>query len=136
MKRGPVEPEGWAPPRGYANGYAVGNMLFVAGQIGWDAQQRLAEGFVAQFAQAVLNVRAVVDAAGVPVENIGRVTVYVTDKRAYTAAGREVGAAWRAAFGRHYPAMTLVQVADLLEPGAMVEVEATAVLPGDSGGAW
>lgn len=136
MKRGPVEPSGWAAPRGYSNGYVVGNMLFIAGQVGWDANQRMVAGFVPQFAQAVQNVRAVLDAAGVGVENVGRVTIYVTDKHAYIAAGREVGQAWRAAFGKHFPAMTLVQVADLLEDGAMVEVEATAVIPGDGGSAW
>ena len=111
-------------------------MLFIAGQVGWDADQRMVAGFVPQFAQAVQNVRAVLDAAGVGVENVGRVTIYVTDKHAYIAAGREVGQAWRAAFGKHFPAMTLVQVADLLEDGAMVEVEATAVIPGDGGSAW
>jgi len=111
-------------------------MLFVAGQIGWDANQKLVPGFLPQFTLAMHNVRAVLDAAGVGVENVGRVTIYVTDKRAYLDAGREVGQAWRAAFGKHFPAMTLVQVADLLEDGAMVEIEATAVIPGDSGSAW
>jgi enamine deaminase RidA (YjgF/YER057c/UK114 family) len=105
--------------------------LFVAGQIAWDADQRLvgAGDFGAQFAQALGNVRAVLDAAGLPPERVGRVTVYVTDKRAYLAALPAVGQAWRAAFGRHYPAMALVQVADLLEEGAMVEIEATGVFP-------
>jgi enamine deaminase RidA (YjgF/YER057c/UK114 family) len=106
-------------------------MLFVAGQVAWDAEQRLVGvgDFGAQFAQALANVRAVVDAAAVPVERVGRVTVYVTDKTAYVAALPAVGQAWRAHFGRHYPAMALVQVAGLLEEGALVEIEATAVCP-------
>jgi enamine deaminase RidA (YjgF/YER057c/UK114 family) len=83
----------------------------------------------AQFDQALANVRAVLDAANCPPERVGRVTVYVTDKRAYLAAARTIGASWRTHLGRHFPAMALVQVADLLEDGAMVEIEATAVLP-------
>ncbi len=128
---GPIQPSGWAAPRGYSNGYRVGDLLFVAGQIAWDAQQTLVGrgDFPAQFDQALANVRAVVDAAGVPVENVGRVTVYVTDKHAYLASLPAVGRAWRAHFGRHYPAMALVQVAGLLEDDAMVEIEATAVVP-------
>ncbi len=127
---GPVQPEGWAPPRGYSNGYRVGNLLFVAGQIAWDAQCTLVGrgDFAAQFHQALANVKAVVEAAGGRVEQVGRVTVYVSDKAAYLAALRDVGTAWRALFGRHYPAMSLVEVSALLEAGAMVEIEATAVL--------
>jgi enamine deaminase RidA (YjgF/YER057c/UK114 family) len=118
-------------PRGYSNGYVVDGVLFVAGQIAWDPTQQLVGrgDFAAQFAQALANVRAVLDAASCPPERVGRVTVYVTDKRAYLASLQAVGAAWRTHFGRHYPAMALVQVADLLEDGAMVEIEATAVLP-------
>lgn len=130
MRDGPVQPPTWVRPRGYSNGYRVGNVLFVAGQIAWDPAQRLvgAGDFGRQFDQALANVRAVLDAGDVPVDRVGRVTVYVTDKRAYLAALPAVGAAWRAHFGRHYPAMALVQVADLLEEGAMVEIEATAVV--------
>ena len=123
-----VQPQGWPPPRGYSNGYLVGDVLFVAGQIGWGVDGVLADGFLAQFRLALENVKAVLDAAAVPVDDVGRVTVYVTDKRAYLAAGRDIGLAWRAVLGRHYPAMSLVQVADLLEPGALVEIEATAVV--------
>ena len=118
-------------PRGYSNGYIVGGTLFVAGQIAWTpAQELVGRGdFGVQFDQALGNVRAVLDSAACPPERVGRVTVYVTDKAAYLAALPAVGAAWRRHFGRHYPAMALVQVADLLEDGAMVEIEATAVLP-------
>lgn len=127
---GPVHPPGWDAPRGYNNGYRVGNVLFVAGQVSWDAHcQLVAPGdFAGQFHQALQNVKSVLDAAGARVDQVGRVTVYVSDKDAYIAAAREVGVSWRAIFGRHYPAMSLVQVAALLEPGAMVEIEATAVL--------
>ena len=128
---GPVQPPGWARPHGYSNGYRLGNVLFVAGQIAWDAEQRLVGpgDLGVQFDRALANVRAVLDAAGVLPDRVGRVTVYVTDKRAYLAALPAIGAAWRTHFGRHYPAMSLVQVADLLEEGAMVEIEATAVCP-------
>lgn len=128
---GAVLPDGWRTPIGYSNGYRLGNVLFIAGQVAWDAECRLVgEGdFVAQFRQAIQNVRAVLDKAGVAPERVGRVTIYVTDKQAYLDNTRAVGAAWREALGRHFPAMTLVQVAALLEPGAMVEIEATAVLP-------
>jgi enamine deaminase RidA (YjgF/YER057c/UK114 family) len=131
-----------ARPRGYAHGMlfpASGRVLFVAGQIGWDAQERLAEGEPAaaiapQFEQALRNVVTVVREAGGRPEHIGRLTVYVTDKRAYVAARREIGQAYRRVMGRHYPAMALVQVAALLEDRALVEIEATAVLPGGPAG--
>ncbi len=127
---GPVQPASWPRPRGYSNGYRLDNVLFVSGQVAWDETERIVgEGdFAAQFRQALSNVCAVLDAAGVGRDRVGRVTVYVTDKDAYIAAVREVGVAWRELFGRHYPAMSLVQVAALLEPGAMVEIEATAVV--------
>ncbi len=125
---GPVVVPGWPVPRGYSNGYRVGNTVFVAGQIAWNADQQLVGrgNFAVQFRQAIQNVRAVLNAAQVPVEKVGRVTVYVTDKRAYLDSLKAVGAAWKEAMGAHYPAMSLVQVADLLEDGAMVEIEATA----------
>ena len=126
---GPVLPEGWDPPVGYSNGYRVGNVLFVAGQVAWDERgQLVGRGDLSlQFAQALRNVRAVLDAAGCACERVGRVTVYVTDRHAYLSARREIGRAWREVFGRHYPAMSLLQVAALLEEGALVEIEATAV---------
>ncbi len=126
-----VEPAGWAKPKGYANGIEVRGasaFVFVAGQIAWDAEQQLVGhgDFVAQFKQALANVAAVVRAAGAEPQHVARLTIYVTDKRLYLGALREVGAAYREVFGRHYPAMALVQVADLLEDGALVEIEATA----------
>jgi enamine deaminase RidA (YjgF/YER057c/UK114 family) len=137
-----VEPDGWAAPKGYANGVLVegaARLLFVAGQVAWDAEQRLigTGDFAAQFRQALANVLAVVRAAGGAPESIVRMTVYVVDKREYLAARAPIGAAWRELLGRHFPAMALVQVADLLEDGARVEIEATAALgsPPPSAGA-
>jgi enamine deaminase RidA (YjgF/YER057c/UK114 family) len=126
-----LQPPGWARPSGYSNGVAAtGTLVFVAGQIGWDAAQRLvSEDLVPQVEQALKNVAAVLAEAGARPEHVARMTWYVTDKRAYLAAGREIGRAYRVVFGAHYPAMTLVEVADLLEDGALVEIEATAVVP-------
>jgi len=125
-----VQPEGWSRPKGYRNGIvAEGKMLFVAGQIGWDASETIvSEDFVAQFRQALINVRAVVEAAGAEVDDVVRLTMYATDLSAYRERLPEVGAAYREVFGRHFPVMALVGVADLVEAGAQVEIEATAVL--------
>lgn len=134
MKVSMINPPGWKPPRGYSNGVLVqgaARTLYVAGQIAWDPDQRLvgAGDFAAQFRQALANVVAVVhDAKGWP-EHLVSVTVFVTDKRAYLGALREVGTIWRELVGRHYPAMALVEVADLLEEGALVEIQAVAALP-------
>lgn len=126
-----VEVPGWKRPSGYSNGIAArGELVFVAGQVGWDAEERLvSDAFVPQFAQALENVRAVLEAAGAKPEHLARVTVYVTDRSAYQRELAAMGAAWRRVLGRVYPAMTLVEVAALLEEGALVEVEATAVVP-------
>ena len=127
-----VQPEGWAPPKGYANGVdATGRTLFMAGQIGWNPATCAFEtdDFVGQVSQALRNVRAVLDEAGARPEHLVRVTWYVTDRAAYVADTRAIGRAWRESFGRHYPAMTLVVVAGLLEERAKVEIEATAVIP-------
>lgn len=126
-----VQPEGWARPRGYANGVAAaGTTLFVAGQIGWNARGEFeTDDFVAQVRQALQNVVAVLAAAGAGPGQLTRLTWYITDKREYLAAAREVGRVYREVIGAHYPAMTLVQVAALLEDRAKVEIEATAVLP-------
>lgn len=125
-----VHPEGWAPAKGYANGVlAEGRTLWIAGQIGWTAEQVFeAEDFVGQAAQALRNVAAVVEAAGGRAAHIVRMTWYITDKTAYVAAQRDLGAVYREIFGRHFPAMTLVVVSALLEDKALVEIEATAVL--------
>jgi len=126
-----IQPPGWPRPRGYSNGMAArGELLAVAGMIGWDAQERLvSDEFVPQFHQALANVCDVVRAAGGGPEHILSLTIYVTDKQAYIAALREVGEAYRALLGRHYPAMALVQVAGLLEDRAKVEIQALAALP-------
>jgi enamine deaminase RidA (YjgF/YER057c/UK114 family) len=127
-----INPESLGHPRGYANGVladAGGRVLFVAGQIAWDERQRIvSQDFVEQFARALENVLAVVaDAGGTPGQ-IARLTIYVTDKREYAARTREVGERYRALLGRHFPAMTLVEVKGLLEDGAKIEIEATAVI--------
>ena len=128
-----LNPDTLAAPRGYSNGLlfpAGGRLLFVAGQIGWDRHEKVVSPEVGpQFAQALRNVLDVVRAAGGGPEHIGRFTIYVTDKDQYTAARKEIGAAYREQMGRAYPAMALVQVAALLEAGALVEIEATAVIP-------
>ncbi|HEV2863236.1 MAG TPA: RidA family protein [Pyrinomonadaceae bacterium] len=127
-----INPASLGRPTGYANGVLTPpgvRVLFVAGQIGWDEQQRLVgEDFVEQFDRALRNVLEVVREAGGAPGSIGRMTVYVTDKREYGARRAEIGLRWRALVGRHYPAMTLVEVKGLLEDGAKVEIEATAVL--------
>ena len=130
-----VEPEGWERPRGYANGVVAppgARLLFVAGQIAWDADQVLVGGqdFVAQFRKALRNVLVVVDAAGGAATDLVSCTVYVKDKHAYLAATRELGAVWKELVGRHYPAMALVEVRDLLEEGALVEIQAVAAVSG------
>lgn len=126
-----IQPDGWPRPKGYANGIvAEGKLLFVAGQIGWDAGEKLVSDELApQFERALENVKAVLVAAGGAPEHLARVTIYVTDKTEYRASSRKIGEAWRRVLGSVYPAMSLVQVADLLEDGALVEIEATAVLP-------
>ncbi len=134
MRLDTVHPSGWKKPSGYSNGVLVegaGRLLFVAGQIAWDADQKLVGGedIVAQFRQALANVVAVVKEAGGWPDHVVRMTIFVTDKRAYLAGSKKVGEAYREVMGKHYPAMSLVQVADLLEEGALVEIEATAALP-------
>jgi len=127
-----LQPAGWAAPKGYANGIAAtGRQVFIAGQIGWNEKCELVgDDFVAQVEQALRNiVQVLAEAAGKP-NHIVRLTWYVTDKAEYVAKQREIGDAYRRVIGRHFPAMTLVVVAGLLEPGAKVEIEATAVLPG------
>jgi enamine deaminase RidA (YjgF/YER057c/UK114 family) len=126
-----INPPELPAPRGYNNGVvAQGRMLCVAGQIGWtQAGQLVPGGFVEQFARALENVLAVVRAAGGSPDTIVRLTIFVVDKSAYVAAQRDIGERYRALMGRHFPAMTLVEVKSLLEPGALVEIEGTAVIP-------
>ena len=125
-------PEGWSPPVGYANGIAVdaGRVVFIAGQVGWNAQQRFeSEQIVPQFEQALSNVLAVLRQAGGEPRHIVRMTAYCCDKPAYLAARRELGPIWRRLMGDHYPAMSMLFVADLLDHPGKIELEATAVLP-------
>lgn len=126
-----LQPAGWAPPRGYANGVAArGTLVSVAGQIGWNGQcQFESDDFVAQVRQALANVVAVLAEADAKPEHIVRMTWYVTDKREYLACGREIGAAFRELIGDYGIAMSAVQVAALMEDRAKVEIEVTAVRP-------
>ncbi|MFZ1102145.1 MAG: RidA family protein [Hyphomicrobiaceae bacterium] len=126
-----LHPKSWAPARGFANGVAAtGRQVFVAGQVGWNAEQRFeSDDFVAQVGQALANVVAVLAEADAGPEHLVRLTWYITDKREYLSRLAEVGEAYRRVIGRHFPAMTLVQVAALLEDRAKVEIEATAVVP-------
>ena len=128
-----LQPPGWVKPKGYANGIvAEGRLLFISGQIGWDAGQRIvSDDLAAQTEQALKNVAAVLREAEAGPEHVVRMTWYVADRRDYLAAQAEIGRAYRAVMGAHYPAMTLVEVAALLEEGALVEIEATAVLPNE-----
>ena len=124
-----IQPEGWAPPKGYVNGMLADGRLYVGGQIGWTGAQVFERhDFVGQMEQALANVVAVVRAAGGGPEHITRLTWYVTDKKAYLAAQREVGEAYRRVMGRHFPVMTMVVVAGLIEDEALVEIEAMAEL--------
>ncbi len=126
-----ILPEGWPRPKGYANGVvAQGRMLFIAGMIGWDAQGVFhSDDFAVQARQALRNVADVLREAGGKPENIVRMTWYVTDKREYLAAAREIGQAFREIIGSYNAAMTAVEVRALIEDRAKVEIEATAVLP-------
>lgn len=126
-----LQPPGWAAPKGYANGVAArGTFVAIGGQIGWNAEQRFeSDDFVAQVRLALENVVAVLaEARGRP-EHIVRMTWYVVDREEYLGALRELGRAYREVIGRHYPAMTAVEVSRLVEPRAKVEIEATAIVP-------
>ena len=126
-----LQPPGWVAPRGYANGVAAsGTQIFVAGQIGWNAQGSFdSDDLVAQVRQALLNVLAVLAEAGATPQHIVRMTWYLTDRREYLARGREIGAAYRELIGSYTVAMSAVQVAGLMEDRARVEIEVTAVMP-------
>ncbi len=127
-----VNPESLGAPRGWNNGLVAppgGRLLFVAGQAGWEEGARgMPPGFVEQFARALDKVLAVVRGAGGAPTDVARLTIFVTDLAAYGAGRKALGEAWRARFGKHYPAMTLVEVKGLVDGGALVEIEATAVV--------
>jgi enamine deaminase RidA (YjgF/YER057c/UK114 family) len=125
-------PEGWAPPVGYANGIAVrpGRIVFIAGQVGWNAAQRFeSEALAPQFDQALANLLAVLAAAGGRPEHVCRITAFCCDKPAYLAVRSELGRIWKRRMGNHYPAMSMIFVADLLDRPGVIELEATAVVP-------
>ena len=126
-----IHPEGWKPAKGYANAMlAEGRLLVLGGQIGWTADQVFEHhDFAGQFRQTLLNIRALVEAAGGTVEHIVRMTWFVTDKRAYMADPKGMGAIYREVMGRHFPTMSVVFVTELVEDAALLEIEATAVLP-------
>ncbi len=123
-----IQPEGWAPPLGYANGMLTEDgTLYVGGQVGWNAEQVFeTDDFVGQMEQALINIRTIVEAAGGQVTDITRLTWFVIDKKEYLARQREVGEAYRRVMGRHFPAMSLIIIKDLIEEGALLEIEATA----------
>ena len=126
-----LHPKNWRAAKGFSNGVAAeGRQVFVAGQVGWNAEQQFAsDDFVVQVEQALRNIVEVLAEAGATPEHLVRLTWYVTDKREYLARLSEVGQAYRHVIGRHFPAMTLVQVVALVEDRAKVEIEATAVVP-------
>ena len=126
-----LQPPGWARAKGFANGIAArGKLVFIAGQIGWDAQQRWrSRDFAGQFRQALENIIAVLKEADGKPEHLVRLTWYVLDKQEYMNSLKAVGEAYRELMGRHYPTMAVVQVSGLVEPEARLEIEATAVIP-------
>ncbi len=126
-----LQPEGWAQPRGYSNGIeARGRQIYVGGQIGWNAECKFeSDDLVQQIHQALKNSVDVVRAAGGGPEHIVRMTWYLEDKKEYVARLREIGAVYREVMGKNFPAMTAIQVADLVEEEAKVEIEVTAVIP-------
>jgi len=127
-----LHPKGWAPAVGYANGIAVsgGKLVFIAGQVGWDAAQKFhSEELAPQFEQALKNVLAVLAEAGGRPEHICRITAFCCDKPAYLAARKELGRIWKDLMGKHFPCMSMIFVSDLLDSPGKIELEATAVVP-------
>ncbi|MFL6740056.1 MAG: RidA family protein [Sphingomicrobium sp.] len=126
-----LQPSGWPRPKGYSNGIsAKGRLIVTGGTVGWDESERfVADTLPGQFAQALRNILAILAEDGAGPEHIVRMTCYVTDIAAYRASLKEIGEAWKATIGRHYPAMALVAVSALVERRALVEIEATAVVP-------
>ena len=129
-----LQPEGWPRPKGYANGIAAqmgasGRMVFTAGVVGWNEEEKfVAKDMAAQFRQALLNTRAILAEGGAEPSDIVRMTCYVTDKREYLSSAKEIGAAWRDVLGKVFPCMALVQVVALVEDEAKIEIETTAVI--------
>ncbi len=125
-----LQPASWARPRGYANGIvAGGETIFLAGQIGWDEHGRFAEGLADQVGQALTNIVTLLAEAGAEPRHLVRLTWYVPDLRAYRENQKTIGAAYRRVIGKHFPAMSVIGVSQLVDQGALVEIEATAVLP-------
>lgn len=126
-----IHPDGWLPAKGYANGMLTSNgQLFVGGQIGWNADQVFTSSdFIGQMEQALKNIKAIIEKAGGSTNDITRLTWYVIDKKDYLTRQADVGEAYRRVMGRHFPAMTMVVVAGLIEDEALVEIEATAYIP-------
>lgn len=125
-----LQPPGWSAPKGYANGVAArGTLIFVGGQIGWNAEQRFeSDDFIAQTRQALLNIREVLACGGAGPEHMVRMTWYIVDRIEYNARLRELGEVYREVLGKHFPAMTCIEVSALVEAQAKVEIEVTAVL--------
>ena len=132
MKHEIVQPADWAPPLGYANGIKTrSGQLHIGGQIGWDGQKQfVSDDFVEQLQQALTNIRTIVETAGGRAEDVVRMTWFVTNKAEYLARQAEVGRAYRSVFGKHFPAMSMLVVAGLIEDRALVEIEATAEISG------
>ncbi|SDU41399.1 RidA family protein [Desulfobacula phenolica] len=127
-----IQPDGWAPTIGYANGILVspGKILFIAGQVGWDENEIIQSTEIGpQFEQALKNILAILKKAGGGAEHICRMTCYCTDKKKYIEARREIGKAWKQLLGKNFPAMSMIFVADLLAPQSLIEIETTAVIP-------
>lgn len=127
-----LHPKGWAPPVGYSNGITArpGRIVFIAGQVGWDERQQFHTGEIApQFEQALKNVLAVLAETGGRPEHICRITAFCCDKQGYLAGRAELGKIWKRHMGRHYPAMSMIFVSDLLDSPGKIELEATAVVP-------
>lgn len=126
-----LQPPGWGKPKGYSNGIvAAGRTVYVAGQVGWNAQEKFdTSDFAGQARQALANIVAILAEAGAKPEHIVRMTWYVGDRHEYLASAKALGAAYREVIGRHFPVMTAIQVAGFVEDGAKLEIEATAVLP-------
>jgi enamine deaminase RidA (YjgF/YER057c/UK114 family) len=124
-----LQPPGWPPAKGYANGVAAeGRMIFTSGIVGWDERGKFPEGFLPQARQALMNIGAILAEAGAMPKDLVRLTWYVVDIEAYLASPRELGAIYRACLGNHFPAMAVVQVVRLVEEQALLEIEATAVI--------